>query len=146
MTVNSCSRTIYPSTKEQKKGFRNGFRSTRTSCGVDLDFESNRSQSSWTSVGCAGQTSLIHRDSSSELTGLKGSPANIMVPNTRAHLQESSGVHASGSGLFWEQVGTIMILFGYAYVNICIMVMPCADTITLTLSFRFKIWRFLIDS
>ncbi len=31
----------------------------------------------------------------SQLTGLKGSAANIFVPDTTAHLQGSSGVHAS---------------------------------------------------
>ncbi|KAK3561066.1 hypothetical protein QTP86_026371 [Hemibagrus guttatus] len=53
-----------------------------------------RSQSNQASVGCAEQTSLIHRGPTLQLTGLKGSAANILVPDTTAHLQGSSGVHA----------------------------------------------------
>ncbi|KAK3526241.1 hypothetical protein QTP70_020394 [Hemibagrus guttatus] len=45
--------------------------------------------------GCAGQTSPIHGGPTSQLRGLKGSAANIFVPDTTAHLQGSSGVHAS---------------------------------------------------
>ncbi|KAK3552505.1 hypothetical protein QTP86_012635 [Hemibagrus guttatus] len=47
------------------------------------------------SVGCAGQTSPIHKGPTSQLTGLKGSAANILVPDPTAHLQGSSGVQAS---------------------------------------------------
>ncbi|KAK3514617.1 hypothetical protein QTP70_021529, partial [Hemibagrus guttatus] len=42
-----------------------------------------------------GQSSQIHRGPTSQLTGLKGSAANILVPDTTAHLQGSSGAHAS---------------------------------------------------
>lgn len=44
-------------------------------------------------VGSAGQTNLIHGSSTSQLTGLKGSVANILVLDTTARLQGSSGVH-----------------------------------------------------
>ena len=52
--------------------------------GVDLASKFSRSQSK----------SLIHGGPTSQLTGLKGSGANILVPDTTAHLQGSSGVHA----------------------------------------------------
>jgi len=45
-------------------------------------------------VGYAGPTSLIHRSSTSQPTGLEGSAANIMVSDTTGNLQESCGVHA----------------------------------------------------
>ncbi|MBN3308071.1 DISC1 protein, partial [Amia calva] len=54
-----------------------------------------RSQSNQASMGCAGQTSPIHGGPTSQFTGLKGSAANVLVPDTTAHLQRSSGVHAS---------------------------------------------------
>ena len=54
---------------------------------------SPRSQSNQAFVGCAGQTSLIHGGPTSQLTGLKESAANILVPDTTAHHQGSSGVH-----------------------------------------------------
>lgn len=40
----------------------------------------------WSDVGYAEQSNLIH--------GLKGSGADILVPDTIAHLQVSCGVHA----------------------------------------------------
>ena len=46
-------------------------------------------------MGCAGQTSPIHGGSTSQLTGLKGSATDGLVPDTTADLQRSSGVHAS---------------------------------------------------
>ncbi|KAK3517616.1 hypothetical protein QTP70_013286 [Hemibagrus guttatus] len=68
----------------------------------------NRSQSSPAPVGCAGQTSL---SPTSQLTGLKGSTANILVPDPTAHLQGSSGVHAStGQDCFGSKMGTNTIL------------------------------------
>lgn len=45
-----------------------------------------------TSVGCSGQTGLIHEGPSSQFTGLKGSAAVIFVPDSTAHLQGSGGV------------------------------------------------------
>ncbi|KAK3564655.1 hypothetical protein QTP86_024529, partial [Hemibagrus guttatus] len=49
-----------------------------------------KSQSNRASVGCAGQTSLIHGGPTSQLRGLvKGSADNILVPDTTAHLQGS---------------------------------------------------------
>ncbi|KAK3555557.1 hypothetical protein QTP86_021782, partial [Hemibagrus guttatus] len=63
--------------------------------GVDSASKFLRSQSNPASVGCAGQTSLIHGGPTSQLAGLKGSAANILVPDPTALLQESSGVHAS---------------------------------------------------
>ncbi|KAK3543232.1 hypothetical protein QTP70_014109 [Hemibagrus guttatus] len=71
----------------------------------------SRSQSNRASVGCAGQTSLIHGGPTSQLTGLKGSAANILVPDTTAHLQGSSGVHASmGQGCSGSKRRTNTIL------------------------------------
>lgn len=57
--------------------------------------------SNWASVGSTGQTSVIHGGPSSQLTRLQGSVANISVPDITAHLQGSSGIHASG--VFWQQ-------------------------------------------
>ncbi|KAK3529425.1 hypothetical protein QTP70_031116, partial [Hemibagrus guttatus] len=39
--------------------------------------------------------SLIHGGPTSQLKGLKGSAADILVPDTTAHLQKSCGVHTS---------------------------------------------------
>ncbi|KAK3515693.1 hypothetical protein QTP70_028532 [Hemibagrus guttatus] len=70
-----------------------------------------RSQSNRASVGCAGQTRPIHGGPTSQLRELKGSAANILVPDTTAHLQGSSGVHAStGQGCFGSKRGTNTIL------------------------------------
>jgi len=70
-----------------------------------------RSQSNQASVGCAEQTSPIHTGPTLQLTGLKGSAANILVPDTTAHLQGSSGVHASTSqGCFGSKRGNNTIL------------------------------------
>ena len=78
---------------------------------VELASESSRSQYNKASVGCAGQTSPIHGGPTSQLTGLKGSPANILVLDTTAHLQGSSGVHAStGQGCFGSKIWTNIIL------------------------------------
>ena len=66
----------------------------------------SRSQSNQASVGRAGQTNAIHEGPTSQLTALKGSAANILMPDTTAHLRGSSGIHASiGHGLFWQQKG-----------------------------------------
>ena len=47
----------------------------------------------------------------SQLTGHKGSAANILVPDTTAHLQGSSGIHSSvGQGCFGSKRGTNTIL------------------------------------
>jgi len=53
-----------------------------------------RSQSKWASVGCVGPT-LIHGSSTSQSTGVEGSAANVLVPNTTGHFQGSSRVHFS---------------------------------------------------
>lgn len=37
-------------------------------------------------MGCAGPTNLIHGGSTSQLAGLKGSAANVVVPDTTGHL------------------------------------------------------------
>ncbi|KAK3543536.1 hypothetical protein QTP70_023867, partial [Hemibagrus guttatus] len=69
-----------------------------------------RSQSNRASVGCTGQTSPIHGVPTSQLAGLKGSAANILVPDTTAHLQ-GSGVHAlMGQGCFGSKRRTNTIL------------------------------------
>ncbi|KAK3536019.1 hypothetical protein QTP70_025289, partial [Hemibagrus guttatus] len=63
------------------------------------------------SVGCAGQTSPIHGGPTSQLTRLEGSAANILVSDPTAHVQGSSGVHASmGQGCFGSKNGTDTIL------------------------------------
>ncbi|KAK3534682.1 hypothetical protein QTP86_020344 [Hemibagrus guttatus] len=78
---------------------------------VDLASKFPRSQSNPASVGCAGQKSLIHGGPTSQLTGLKGSAANILVPDTTAHLQGSSGVHAlTCQDCFGSKRGTNTIL------------------------------------
>lgn len=53
-------------------------------------------------MGCAGQTSPIHGGSTSQRTGLKGSVANFLVPDTTAQGHGLSGVHDL-TGLFWQQ-------------------------------------------
>lgn len=47
------------------------------------------------SVGSTEQTRLIHRGFTSHLTGLKGPDFNFWLTDSTAHLQKSSGVHAS---------------------------------------------------
>ncbi len=59
--------------------------------GLGLQIPQNSNQSNRASVGCAEQTSSIQP----QLTGLKGSTAYILVPDTTAHLQGSRGVCAS---------------------------------------------------
>ncbi|KAK3538044.1 hypothetical protein QTP70_027398, partial [Hemibagrus guttatus] len=54
----------------------------------------------WDVLNKIGQKSPIHEGPTSQLTGLKGSAANILMPDTTAHLQGSSGVHA------WTGVAT----------------------------------------
>ena len=46
-------------------------------------------------LGPIGQTSPIHGGPTSKLTGLTGSAADVLVPDTTAHLQRSNRVHAS---------------------------------------------------
>ena len=61
-------------------------------------------------MGCAGQTSQIYGGPTSQLTGLKGSAANILVPDTTAHLQGSGGVHGFRAGLAAKE-GPCFFLF-----------------------------------
>lgn len=56
-----------------------------------------RAQSNPASVECAEQTGLIHEGSTSQLTALKGSAANIEVPDTTEHLP-------AGSSSWWVRV------------------------------------------
>lgn len=42
----------------------------------------------------------------SQLTGLKGSAANTLEPDTIAHLHDFSRVNNSTGQLFWQQTGT----------------------------------------
>ena len=74
--------------------------------GVALASKFPRSQANWASVGCAGKASPT-----SQLTGLKGSAANVLVPDTRGHLQRSFEVHASmDQSYFGGMMGTYTIL------------------------------------
>lgn len=41
-----------------------------------------------------------------QLTELKGNAAEVLLPDSRAHLQRSCEVHANESELFWQQRGT----------------------------------------
>lgn len=52
-----------------------------------INYKIPKSQSNRTSVRYAGQRSLIHGVPTSQLKGLKGSVANLLVPDTNAHLQ-----------------------------------------------------------
>ena len=53
----------------------------------------------------------VHGGPTSQLTGLKESAANILVPDTRAHRQGSSGVHTlKAQGCFGSKRGTNTIL------------------------------------
>lgn len=56
-----------------------------------------RAESNPASVECAEQTALIHEGSTSQLTALKGSAANIEVPDTTEHLP-------AGSKSWWVRV------------------------------------------
>ena len=56
---------------------------------VDLASKASSSQSNLTSVGCPGQTSQLHGGPISQLKGLRGSVANILLPDTTAHNQGS---------------------------------------------------------
>ena len=70
---------------------------------VNLTSKFPRSQSNWASVRCAWQTSQIHGGPTFQLTGLIGSAANFLVPDTTAHLQGASGVRElDGCGLFLQ--------------------------------------------
>lgn len=53
----------------------------------------SRSQSNRASFGCAGQTSQINRGSTTNLTGLKGSVAYILVPDVTGHNGGFRGEH-----------------------------------------------------
>ncbi len=69
-----------------------------------------RSQSNQESVGCAEQTILIHGGPALQLTGLKGTAIIILVPDSTAHLQGSSGVHASMiQGCFGSKNGYLSV-------------------------------------
>lgn len=54
--------------------------------GIGLASKFPSSQCNWVSVGCAGQTRLIHWGSTLQCIGLKGSVTIILVPETTAHL------------------------------------------------------------
>ena len=83
--------------------------------GVDLASKFPGSQSSRASVGCAGQ-----QVPSTQLTGPKWSAANILSPDTTAHLQESSGVHAMmGQVCFGSKRGTHTILGRWSWCYAC---------------------------
>ncbi|KAK3569465.1 hypothetical protein QTP86_031433 [Hemibagrus guttatus] len=72
------------------------------------------SQSNQASLGCAGQMTLIHGGPTSQLTGLEGSAANILVPDTTAHLQGTSGVYAlTCQGCFGRKRGTNTMMDGW---------------------------------
>ena len=71
-------------------GLRNMTKSLRCCPGLQIPQISIR-------VGFAGTTGLIFGDSVSHLTGLNGSVANILVPDTTGHLQWSCKVHALAS-------------------------------------------------
>lgn len=94
----------------KQKRFRNGLRGTASfRCSPSWNF--SRFQSSGTSVGCAGQTSLILGGHTSQLITLKGSFTNTLVPDTTAHHQRSGGVHvSSGQGCFGSKKGANTIL------------------------------------
>ncbi len=59
----------------EDSGLRNMTKSSRCWLGLQIP----RSQSNRASVGCAGKTSPIHGGPTSQLTGLKGSAASILV-------------------------------------------------------------------
>lgn len=64
-----------------------------TAQGVNLASEFPRSGVDQAFVESAGQTSPTHRGPTSQLKGLKGSAAIVLVPDTTALLQRSFGVH-----------------------------------------------------
>lgn len=88
----------------KKKWYRNDFRSETTSLSGWLGLQIPQISINQSSVGCAGQTRPIHGGPSWQV---KRSAANILVPDPTAHLQRSSGVHAStGQGCFGSKRGT----------------------------------------
>lgn len=61
-----------------------------------------------TSMGRAGQTSLICGGATLQRSGCKWCAANILVQDTTAYLQRSCGVHASTVwAFFWRQIGDL---------------------------------------
>lgn len=44
-------------------------------------------------MGCPGKLSLIHGSPTSQLSEIEGSTADVLVPDTKANLQKSSGVN-----------------------------------------------------
>lgn len=50
---------------------------------MDSEFPASRSDQA--SEECAGQANLIHGGITSQLTGLRGSIAKVLVPDTTAH-------------------------------------------------------------
>lgn len=52
---------------------------------VDLASNVARSQSNQTAVKCAGWTRTIHKGFNSQLKGIKGSDAKVLVPDTTSH-------------------------------------------------------------
>ena len=89
MAVASFSRIMHSVTKQ--KWSRNGLRSTTTTlrCCHGLQIPQISIQS------ICGMCCPIHGGPTSQLTGLKGSAAKILLPDTTAHLCGSSGVHVS---------------------------------------------------
>lgn len=63
---------------------------------IDPSSKLTRSQSDQSSMECTGQTGLFHGGRTPQFTALKGSAANLLVPDTAAHLQRARGVMPPG--------------------------------------------------
>ena len=82
-------------------------RASQRAQGVDLAFSFPRSQSDWTSLRHAG-TNQIQGGSTSQPTGLKGSAANTLTPETTGHPQRSCVLSLMGQELSLIQNGASM--------------------------------------
>uniref|UniRef100_A0A671KEA3 Contactin-3-like n=1 Tax=Sinocyclocheilus anshuiensis TaxID=1608454 RepID=A0A671KEA3_9TELE len=79
-----------------------------------------RSQSNRASVGCVEQTSSIHGGPTSQLTELKGSAANIQIPqHTFRGLVESMPLHLKVPSVPMETLH-LKIRIGYPVLTVCI--------------------------
>lgn len=81
--------------------------------GIDLLSKFSRSQFNWALVGCAGQTIPIHGVPTVHLTKIAGSAASVLVPDTRAQLQLSFGVHPWWVKTFAATIWDVKSLLGF---------------------------------
>lgn len=106
--------------------------------GIDLTSRFPRSQFDRASLGRAGQTSPIHECPTLQLTGLKRSVANVLVPETTGHLQRSCGVYALMSELFWQYNGNLHTIRHVLLMLLLICILRTQSIKSLILSFSYS--------